>query len=467
MIRFFSKQKKERKINLEEKFPWLESLEKRKLAQKKETFSCRLKYFNELNSFVDTDEWHILATKFKNALIGSGYPKYAADLEFELLSDLFNKDTINSIFSNPSNSFHKSIKAGNFEDEIEIHKNFKVTRSPKGLILIVGSSNTILPIILAIILSYLCGNITVVQLSNLHKKIIPNFFDKLPHFKKNCIYFTNLNQAEDNDRECLSQLISEVKWDIINVWGGEDANDFYYTNSRNNKYRPKVLNMEPLTGIVLIQAEHIKANQKILTKELAEAISTMGQQLCSSPTEGYIIGDLAEPLREAFFLELIDKLDETYNLQSSSEANTIKLDRVLSQAVDTGAKVYTSQKHGNHISVINSDNQSFFFKITSELNLSIHNRNNFLELINIDSFENAYENILQINSKATHEEIKKVQTVLVFGNDDFWKDSINLARTIGAYRTINLNYVLKRHPLEALDGMHLVEEFSYPIAILN
>ena len=111
-------------------------------------------------------------------------------------------------------------------------------RSPKGLIFIVGSSNTILPVILAIILSYLCGNITVVQLSNLHQKVIPSFFNRLPHFKKNCIYFTNLNQAVDEDRDQLTQLVSTIKWDIINVWGGEEANDFYY--SLSSKYRPKV-----------------------------------------------------------------------------------------------------------------------------------------------------------------------------------------------------------------------------------
>jgi hypothetical protein len=45
MIRFFSKQKKERKINLEEKFPWLESLEKRKLEQKKRNIFLQIEIF--------------------------------------------------------------------------------------------------------------------------------------------------------------------------------------------------------------------------------------------------------------------------------------------------------------------------------------------------------------------------------------------------------------------------------------
>ena len=103
----------------------------------------------------------------------------------------------------------------------------------------------------------------------------------------------------------------------------------------------------------------------------------------------------------------------------------------------------------------------------SELNVSIHNRNNFLELINIDSIENTYGTVLKLNDQITHTEIKKVQTVLVFGNDGFWRDATYLAKIVGAYRVINLKYVLKRHPLEALDGMHLAEEFSYPLSILN
>ena len=467
MIRFLSKGKKNKKVSLNETFPWLNSIEKNKLEQKKEKFSSRLKDFKKSDNYVKTDSWKDLLIEFKAGLLEAGYPKYAADLELELLAELFNPDTINSIFSNPSNSFYKSIENDVFVDEQKFSVNYRFMRSPKGLVFIVGSSNTILPVILAIMLSYLCGNITVVQLSNLHQKIIPNFFNRLPHFKKNCIYFTNLNQGVDNDRDQLTDLISTVDWDIINVWGGEEANDFYYSTSRNNKYRPKVLTMEPLTGVTLIQAKYLKENRGVLAKDLAEAITIMGQQLCSSPTEGYIIGDIEEPLRREFFLELIKQIEENYQFHNTAEANAIKLDRALTKANDSGSRVYTSQKYGSLISIINSDDQSFFIKTDLDINLSIHNRNNFLELINIHSFENAYETVSQISDKVTHDQIKKIQTILVFGDKDFWTEAINLAKVVGAYRVIDLNYVLKRHPFEPLDGIHLIEEFTYPIAILD
>ena len=56
---------------------------------------------------------------------------------------------------------------------------------------------------------------------------------------------------------------------------------------------------------------------------------------------------------------------------------------------------------------------------------------------------------------------------MVFGDKEFWTEAINLAKVVGAYRVIDLNYVLKRHPFEPLDGIHLIEEFTYPIAILD
>ena len=71
------------------------------------------------------------------------------------------------------------------------------------------------------------------------------------------------------------------------------------------------------------------------------------------------------------------------------------------------------------------------------------------------------------SEKVTHDQIKKIQTILVFGDKDFWDEAINLAKIVGAYRVIDLNYVLKRHPFEPLDGIHLIEEFTYPIAILD
>ena len=33
-------------------------------------------------------------------------------------------------------------------------------------------------------------------------------------------------------------MLKEIPWDVINVWGGEEANNFYYLNTANNNNRP-------------------------------------------------------------------------------------------------------------------------------------------------------------------------------------------------------------------------------------
>ena len=50
--------------------------------------------------------------------------------------------------------------------------------------------------------------------------------------------------------------------------------------------------MEPLTGIVIIQKSFLENNLEKVSKDLARSITEMGQQLCSSPTEGFIINDI-------------------------------------------------------------------------------------------------------------------------------------------------------------------------------
>ena len=71
MIRFLSKGKKNKKVCLNETFPWLNSIEKNKLEQKKEKFSSRLKDFKKSDNYVKTDSWKDLLIEFKAQRIGA------------------------------------------------------------------------------------------------------------------------------------------------------------------------------------------------------------------------------------------------------------------------------------------------------------------------------------------------------------------------------------------------------------
>ena len=126
--------------------------------------------------------------------------------------------------------------------------------------------------------------------------------------------------------------------------GGEEANNFYFKNVAKNLNRPKIINMEPLTGIVIIQRSYLKNNLNDVSKELAISISEMGQQLCSSPTEGFIVNDINDhQIDESFFNKLVDCLEENYIEFTDFETSYFKLDRMLTYAQDNNSKVYNSR----------------------------------------------------------------------------------------------------------------------------
>ena len=254
---------------------------------------------------------------------------------------------------------------------------------------------------------------------------------------------------------------------VLNVWGGEEANSFYYKALSQNKYRPSILNMEPLTGIVVIQKSYIEKHKERVSKELAEAVSIMGQQLCSSPTEGYILDDTNIFSEDDFFENFITNLEKFYTPSSDGDFEYIKLDRVLSSLIDAGSKVYNSKVYGNKISIVKSKGVSAFNKVNSELSLSIHQRRSFLELIEVQKFEDIYNLSKSISHKDTHKEVRSIQTILTFGDNNFTRQVFDLARFIGAFRVVDYKFILNRYPMEPLDGKHLINEFTYQIGIVG
>ena len=468
MIGLFKKKEQNNKINLSNYFNWIKSLDKQKLELSNQDLDERLSQSKLVYKFLKSEKGEKLLNSIFLEMKDIGFPEISSKIELDLLIEIFSPETLNQIFFNPSNGFYKSNNNGVFKQTIKVNENFGYVLAPKGIILVVGSSNTILPVITSIILSYICGNVTVCQLSKLNKNIIKNFIDSIPSDCSHYVHYTNLDHHIPNDEKVLKELLVKVPWNVINVWGGEEANNFYYQNIAKNSHRPKIINMEPLTGIVIIQKSFLENNSEKVSKDLARSITEMGQQLCSSPTEGFIINDTNNDENDdVFFNKLVGYLEELYIEFSDFESNYFRLDRMLTYAQDNNSKVYNSNKFGNKISIIRSDIKSVFADISDNQHLSIHERRNFLELIYTSNFEYLLELIKKINSKKTHEEIKKIQTILVFGDKEFNTKVLKLAKNIGAYRVVDANYIFERHPLEALDGIHLVGEFTYQISIIG
>ena len=468
MIGLFKKKEQNIKLDLSNFFNWIKNLDKQKFHLSNQDLDKRLSQSKLVYKFLKSDKGKNLLNSIFLEMTDIGFPEISSKKELDLLIEIFSPETLNQIFFNPSNGFNNSNYSGKFKQTIKISDNYGYVIAPKGLVLIVGSSNTILPVITSIILSYICGNVSVCQLSKLNKAIIKKFVDGIPSDCTNYVHYTNLDHNIPSDESILKELLTQVPWNVINVWGGEEANNFYFKNVAKNLNRPKIINMEPLTGIVIIQRSYLKNNLNEISKELAISISEMGQQLCSSPTEGFIVNDINDyQIDDSFFNKLVDCLEENYIEFTDFEASYFNLDRMLTYALDKNSKVYNSKKYGNKISIIASNSKSVFSDSDDNNYLSIHKRRNFLELINTSNFESLFNLINGISSKSTHSEIKKIQTILVFGNEEFNTDVLKLAKNTGAYRVIDANYIFKRHPLEALDGIHLVNEFTYQISVVG
>lgn len=468
MIGFFKGRKQEEPIDIRNRFNWIDELENQKLDLSGQDFEARLTEIKSVHPFLKSEDGKRLVQSLYDDMIGIGFPEESTKIELDLLSEIFSPETLDLMFFNPSNGLGNSFHEGQFQDLVEVDQSYSYLVVPKGLILVVGSSNTILPVITSIVLSYICGNVTVCQLSKLNGGVISKFIDGMPSRCSDYTHFTGLDHADPVDVGILKQALIEIPWNVINVWGGEDANNFYFRNVAENPARPRVLNMEPLTGIVIIQKSFLQNNQNKVSADLARSICEMGQQLCSSPTEGYIVDDCDRgDEADAFFTDLIDDLERRFVDFENFETSYFKLDRMLTFAQDHQSRVHLSKKYGNKISVIQSKDQSVFESLDDTQSVSIHERRNFLELIEVGSFASLLGLIRRVGQKYTHREIKKVQTILVFGDQGFNTEVLRLAKKVGAYRVVDSRYIFERHPLEALDGSHLINEFTYHLSVIG
>ena len=471
MINIFKKKENKKnnnpKLQLSDKFPWISNLDKNFIKLSNQDINIRINEINNLKNYFNTTKGLNQLFDLKNSLVKSGYPENAAQLEIDFFLELFDDITIQNLLFNAAAGLHLHLDNGNFKQKIKINKEFGLIRTSIGKVFIVGSSNTLLPVLTSMILSYIAGNNTVVQLSSLHANCIPNFIENLPFEGVNHIHFTKLYREKQEDLLLIENLITNLDWNVINIWGGNDSLDFYNKIISKNTYRPRIINMEPLTGALIMQQDYFEKNLDINIKNLSSSIRVMGQQLCSSPTIGFLINYNLNESIDIIFENLIKDMEQNYIPTISDESNSIKLDRMINIARDKGSKVYTSSKYSNNICIIISENQSAFNKYDSSHLLNIHERRNFIEIVCVDNFSAIYQIINNLFEKFSYKDNKKIQTLLSFGDKSFDSEVHQLASLIGAYRIIDSNFVLRRHPMEFFDNYNLFSEFTNLISVVG
>jgi hypothetical protein len=361
-------------------------------------------------------------------------------------------------------------------------EDFALARAPVGPVLIIGSGNTLLPAVTAAVLAYLAGNPVVLQAARLHREALPAWFDELPWPGREMLHFPGLDHSRPEEARRLHRLVREVPWGAVNLWGGRAALDAVIPEIARNPQRPRIVAMEPLTGVALVEAGSSDAaaagrDLEKTARALANAVATMGQQLCSSPTEGYVVAeglsaeeglawtrDLARAVSAEFARQ-----DEDVRKDSAPPAlpagTAIHLDRMLQAAEQAGAEVLRRPDGRSDGAVLVSRGRSVFQTKPDIPALGIHERRRIIELIVLPDLSSAEELIRSLPERPTHREIQRVQTILSLGGPDFMRRNIDVARRVGAYRVIDEAFVLRRHVLEPLDGRHLLNEFTRQIAV--
>ena len=203
MINFFKKKENKNnnkpKLHLSNKFPWISNLDKNFVKLSNQDINIRINEINNLRDYFNTSKGSNQLLNLKNSLVQSGYPENAAQLEIDFFLELFDEVTIQNLLFNDAAGLHLHFDNGNFKQKIKINKEFGLIRTSIGKVFIVGSSNTLLPVLTSMFLSYIAGNNTVVQLSSLHANCIPNFIENIPFEGVNHIHFTKLYREKEED----------------------------------------------------------------------------------------------------------------------------------------------------------------------------------------------------------------------------------------------------------------------------
>ncbi len=199
MIGLFKKKEQNVKIDLLNSFNWIKNLDKQKLELSNQDIQKRLSQSKLVYKFLKSGKGKNLLNSIFLEMIDIGFPEISSKIELDLLIEIFSPETLNQIFFNPSNGFNNSNHSGIFKQTVQINEKYGYVVAPKGIVLIVGSSNTILPVITSIILSYICGNVSVCQLSRLNKGIIKKFIDSIPSNCNNYVHYINLNYNDPRD----------------------------------------------------------------------------------------------------------------------------------------------------------------------------------------------------------------------------------------------------------------------------
>ena len=405
------------------------------------------------------------------ALVAGGFPETSARDEVDMLPYLLSRGYLDSIVANAAAlPGGLGLLDGAFVP-VGGPSGVTVAGLPIGPVLVIGSGNAFVPAIAAAVQALLCSCPVALRGSRLNQAVLelvvdalrsgggPTLATLLEHLH---LFFVDHRDPAENAQ--LHELLRSAPFGAGVFWGGREMLDTLLAQFALNPRHPLPIPMEPLTGVAVVTQRWLgraRGAAGEAARDLAEAMVTMGQQMCSSPTEGYVVGTGAEAL--AFAHAVAGELGRSGEARQRrlTDAQAVRLDRVRERCEEEGATVLRPRNGDSAWTVVVSAGASIFEALPPSLRLPIHDRHSFLELIALPSLDAVAERIAGLPSAPCHGAIRQVQTILRLCHLADAQRLVTLLRPRGGvYRVVAPDHVARRHPLEPLDGQHFVSLFT-------
>lgn len=398
-------------------------------------------------------------------LVKAGYPEVSARREVDLLPSLLSASHLDAMIGNqaalPGGA---DLLDGRY---VPVAPGMTVAGFPVGPVLVIGSGNAFLPAVSASVQALLASCPVALRGSRLNQRVLELLVDSLrgagdpvlsslmDHLH---LFFVDHRDPEENRQ--LHALLRTGPFDAGVFWGGREMLDALLPRFAANPRHPLAIPMEPLTGVAFITQEYAERTRSAAS-DLGESMVVFGQQLCSSPTEAYFVGEhgRAEEFAAELAAQLARSAEAGERMIAGREA--VLLDRVRDRCEERGSTVHTPPHGSAAWTVVATRHTSVFEGFPAGLRLPIHDRHGFLELISVPDIETAADRIAALPGAPCHTAIKQVQTVLRLADVTDAQRLAGLLRARrGVYRVVPPAHVAARHPVEPADGQHLLSLFT-------
>lgn len=419
--------------------------------------------------FLRSCKGRMAADLLAGELIRAGYPEVSARREVDLLPSLLSCSHLDMMIGNQA-----ALPGGaDLLDGlyVPVAPGMTIAGFPVGPVLVIGSGNAFLPAVSASVQALLASCPVALRGSRLNRRVLELLVDSLrgagdPVLSSlmEHLHLLFLDHRDPQENRQLHALLRTGPFDAGVFWGGREMLDALLPQFAANPRHPLAIPMEPLTGVALITQSYVERTQSALTEaahDLSESMVLFGQQLCSSPTEAYFVGehDRAEDLAAELAAHLAQSAEASARMITDREA--MLLDRVRDRCEELGSTVHTPPHGSAAWTVVVTKHNSVFEQFPADLRLPIHDRHSFLELISVPDINTAADRIAALPVAPCHTAIKQVQTVLRLAHitDAQWLAGLLRGRG-GVYRLVPPAHVAARHPMEPADGQHLLSLFT-------